>query len=151
MLIAGLGAGGYAIYRYIKEERLKKWIPLAEKYGAMYGVDPRLIISQIRQESGGNPEAISRAGAIGLMQIMPETGRTECGLTREQLFDPELNIKCGVSYLRKLYDKLGDWRLALAAYNAGIGRVIKAGYKVPEIKETKQYVSNIMSYYSRMV
>ena len=145
------GAGGYAVYSYVVSQRLKRWIPLAEKYGAMYGVDPRLIISQIRQESGGNPDAVSSAGAIGLMQIMPSTGASECGLTREQLFNPELNVMCGVKYLRKLYDRLKDWRLALAAYNAGIGRVISAGYKVPEITETKQYVANIMSYYSKMV
>jgi Soluble lytic murein transglycosylase and related regulatory proteins (some contain LysM/invasin domains) len=149
ILAIALSAGGYAAYRYVVSRRLKQWIPLAEKYGSMYGVDPRLIIAQIRQESGGNPNAISSAGAIGLMQIMPATGASECGLTREQLFDPELNIRCGVKYLRKLYDQFRDWKLALAAYNAGPGAVTR--YRgIPPYRETQNYVASIMSYYRTM-
>jgi soluble lytic murein transglycosylase-like protein len=146
LVAVALSAGGYAVYRFITSKRLKQWIPLAEKYGSMYGVDPKLIMAQMKQESGGNPQAVSSAGAIGLMQIMPETARVECGLTREQLFNPELNIQCGVKYLRKLYDQFKDWRLALAAYNAGPGAVKKYG-GIPPYRETKTYVANIMSSY----
>jgi soluble lytic murein transglycosylase-like protein len=109
------------------------------------GIDPRLIISVMRQESGFNPRARSYKGACGLMQLMPATAR-RFGVSK--IFDPAENIEGGARYLRFLLDMFaGDVELALAAYNAGEGAVVSAGYKVPRYHETQTYVRNISARY----
>lgn len=129
------------------EEKLPKDLPYREviaKYCQQYKMDWKLVAAVIRVESNFNATAVSPKGAQGLMQLMPQTQREE-GVTNP--FVPEENIRGGVHYLRKLLDAFqGDLELTLAAYNAGIGRVqaIKA---VPEIPETKHYVSKILALY----
>lgn len=92
----------------------------------------------MQAESNGNPRALSPVGAVGLMQLMPDTAK---GL-RVNEHDPRQNVLGGARYLRQMYDKFGNWRDAVAAYNAGPGAVEK--YKgVPPYKETQQYVKNI--------
>jgi soluble lytic murein transglycosylase-like protein len=81
-----------------------------------FGVDAELIRSVIREESAGNPDAVSRAGAMGLMQLMPATA-AELGVVCA--FDPRENVTAGTRYLRRLRDRLGSWRGALAGYHAG--------------------------------
>ena len=106
-----------------------------------YQVDPLLVDSVIRVESGYNPVAVSSKGARGLMQLMPQTARR---LSVRNSFDALENIDGGVRYLKYLLSMFGDQdpRLALAAYNAGEGAVIKHG-GVPPYAETIQYVSRV--------
>jgi hypothetical protein len=94
-----------------------------EREARAAGLDPRLVESMIRIESGGNPQAVSPAGAQGLMQLMPETGR-EVGMPPQQAMDPKQNIKAGVTYFKQLYDRYGgDVEKALTAYHSGPGNV----------------------------
>jgi soluble lytic murein transglycosylase-like protein len=105
------------------------------------GLTPDLLREVIRQESASRPCAVSRAGAMGLMQIMPSTAR---GLQLLQPFDPWQNVAAGSRYLREMLDRYqGDLALALGAYNAGPGAVDKYG-AVPPYEETRRYVSNIL-------
>lgn len=106
-------------------------------------VDPSLLRAVMVQESGLRPCAISTAGAMGLMQIMPETA-DDLGL--EDPFDPAANVNAGAKYLKQMLDRYhGNSALALAAYNAGPGRTDKANGNIPQIPETIGYVASILS------
>jgi soluble lytic murein transglycosylase-like protein len=108
-----------------------------------FGVDKSLVKAVIHAESGYNPNAVSRKGATGLMQLMPGTAQ---GLKVADSFNPEDNIRGGVRYLRFLLDTFkGDVSLALAAYNAGLNKVAKYG-GVPPYAETRNYVSKVLTY-----
>lgn len=110
-------------------------------------VDPDLIRAIIKVESNFNHRAVSPKGAQGLMQLMPKTAR-ELGVIDP--FEPAANIHGGVMYMRRLLDLLdGDLPLSLAAYNAGLERVL-ARKEIPAIPETKNYVKQVMNYYSRL-
>lgn len=113
-------------------------------YCQQYGVDEELVKLIIEKESNFNPRAVSRSGAVGLMQLMPETAAL---LGVDNMYDPNENIKGGVKYLRHLFDMFGnDLELVLAAYHAGPARVKKIN-RVPAIPETIEYVDYIMSRY----
>ena len=115
--------------------------------GTRHGVDPKLIYAVMHQESGFRPGAVSHAGACGYMQLMPGTAR-RFGVTN--IFDPKQNIDAGSKYLRFLLDLFDDnIELALAGYNAGEYRVIRSGYRVPQIRETRNYVRAISANYYR--
>ena len=106
-----------------------------------HDVDVDLLRSVMRQESGFKPCAVSVAGAMGLMQIMPGTAEM---LKLDDPFDPQKNVDAGASFLKMMLDRYqGNVTLALGAYNAGPGSVDKAG-GVPPIPETMQYITNIL-------
>jgi len=110
-------------------------------------LDPALIHAVISVESGYNPRARSRAGAVGLMQLMPETAARYNVANR---WDPEQNIQGGSRYLRDLLQIFdNDLRLALAAYNAGEEAVMRYGNRIPPYRETIAYVPKVMTYYRK--
>jgi soluble lytic murein transglycosylase-like protein len=112
------------------------------------GVEGELVHAIIWAESSFNPNAVSPAGAGGLMQLMPETARSY-GV--RDVFDPEQNIRAGVKIMGQLLAQFdGDVELALAAYNAGPNAVIRAGNRIPAHPETEAYVPKVMDYYRRL-
>lgn len=126
-----------------EKNRIEKAIGRASD---QYGVSPHLVRAVIQAESNFNPRAVSKAGARGLMQLMPATAR-ELGV--KDAFDIEQNISGGTKYLRRMLDLFGgDTEMALAAYNAGPGAVIRSGGRVP-YRETVAYVEKVMTYKSQ--
>jgi soluble lytic murein transglycosylase-like protein len=110
-----------------------------------HNVDPNLVRALVKVESNFNPNAVSRKGAMGLMQLMPQTAR-QLRLTNP--FNPEENIDAGVRHLRELLEHYGgDVRLSLAAYNAGTGAVARSS-GIPHYAETRNYVKRITQLYS---
>lgn len=109
------------------------------------GLDPDLLHAVIRTESNYKARARSHAGALGLMQVMPATGR-RFGAT--DLYDPLQNLQAGARYLRWLAQRFnGDLSLVLAAYNAGEGAVQRHGNQVPPYRETRAYVQRVTGHY----
>jgi len=115
-----------------------------EKAAEAHNVDPNLVRAVIKVESNFNPNAVSRKGAMGLMQLMPQTARQ---LKVTNPFDPEQNVDAGVRHLKQLMESYGgDVRLTLAAYNAGQGSVARSG-GIPHFAETRNYVKRITNLY----
>lgn len=112
-------------------------------YAKRYKLDPALLRAVIKVESDFQPHVVSRKGAVGLMQLTPDTAAT---LRIADIHDPVQNIRGGAKQLRHLLTLYeGNVPLALAAYNAGVHRV--KGGKIPRIRETKAYVRNVLRYY----
>ena len=121
--------------------KVNRWEDLIDQASKEHGVDKNLISAVIAQESAGNPYAVSKAGAKGLMQLMDSTA-LDMGVTSS--FSPQANIYGGVKYLRQMLEKHnGDERLALAAYNAGPAAVEKYS-GVPPYIETQNYVDSVL-------
>jgi soluble lytic murein transglycosylase len=115
---------------------------IIESKSIKYNIKPSVINAVITVESDWDPEAISKKGAIGLMQLMPSTAKD---MKIENPFDPEENIEGGTRYLRYLLNRFNeDINLALAAYNAGPGLVERFG-GIPSISETKNFVKKVIS------
>ncbi|MEO0185844.1 MAG: lytic transglycosylase domain-containing protein [candidate division WOR-3 bacterium] len=126
------------------ENEVNDYDHIINHYSQIYNVDPLLVKLIIQKESHFNPRAVSRSGAMGLMQLMPETARR---LGVKKPFDPEQNIKGGIRFLRDLFIMFdGDLELTLAAYHAGPG-IVKRMNRVPSIPETIAYVDYIISRY----
>lgn len=120
---------------------------LVSRTAEQYRIDAALVRAVINAESGYNPNAVSRRGAGGLMQLMPATAK-RFGVAN--VFDPAENVRGGTRYLvelLKLFDN--DLRLALAAYNAGEASVLKYGKRIPPYRETTEYVSKVVAFYQQ--
>jgi soluble lytic murein transglycosylase-like protein len=116
-----------------------------EQAATRHNVDPSLVRSVVKVESDFNPNAVSRKGAMGLMQLMPSTARS---LKVSNPFDPAQNVDAGVRHLRTLLDNYGgNVQLSLAAYNAGMGAVSRSA-GVPHFRETQNYVRRITNLYN---
>ena len=131
--------------------------PLLQAAAARFGVDYALLQAVVAAESGFDPDAVSAKGAIGLMQVMPDTARrfgvdSDRWLPVERkLTHPTLNVYLGARYLRTLLEQFpGRLDLALAAYNAGEGAVQRAGNAVPNFKETQNYVATVAALYAAL-
>jgi len=140
----GLQPGGFTPFLNLPNQAA--YDPHIKLYCKLYGLDCNLVKAVIRAESGFNPAAISPKGAMGLMQLMPETSRD---LGVEDPFDPRQNIDGGVRYLKMMLDRFNnDTALALAAYNAGPEAVVKHN-GIPPFDETQIYVKKVMDLYDR--
>ena len=129
------------LHPVLSEEELE---PVIRRFSRQHQLHPALIRAIIKAESDFDPRAVSRAGAVGLMQLMPQTAMK---LDVRDLYDPEDNIGGGTKYLRQLLDRFrGNLPLALAAYNAG-ERVVDRYRTLPPIDETRQYVRKVLRYY----
>jgi soluble lytic murein transglycosylase-like protein len=118
----------------------KPFDTLIGEHAAINALRPELVRAVVQAESAFNPSARSPKGAIGLMQLMPDTARQ---LGASNPFDPEQNIRAGTAYLRQLLDRYGTEALALAAYNAGPQAVDRYGRNIPPYAETRQYVAKV--------
>ncbi len=126
--------------------KMTQFIPSIKQAAQKYNLPPELIAGIIWQESRGNPKAVSHCGAMGLMQLMPETA---AHLGVQNPFDPDQNIEGGSKYIRQMIDRFsGNVHLAVAAYNAGPGNVEKFGRTIPPFKETQEYVPRVLGYAS---
>ena len=128
---------------YISKSKYEDEIQISSE---KYGVDPDLVKAVIKVESNFNPNAISSKNAMGIMQLVPETAKD---YKVDDPFDPEDNIDGGVRVLRDLMDYFNNnLKLALAAYNAGKGAVIRYGFKIPPYIETINYVERVLGHYN---
>ena len=140
---AGL-AGSAGTSRQRRMTTAGPFAPLIERQARAKGVDPELVHAVIRAESAYRADAISPKGAVGLMQLMPATARRFGVVDREH---PESNVSAGTAYLRLLLDRFNSVPLALAAYNAGEGAVMRHGNQIPPYAETRGYVARILRDY----
>jgi len=122
----------------------RKYDPVISLLCKKYAVDEALVKAVIKAESDFDPKAVSKKGAQGLMQLMPETARD---LSVSNPFHPIQNMEGGIRYLRKLLDQFqGNLHLTLAAYNAGENAVVKYNNSVPPFEETRTYVKRVLEY-----
>jgi Transglycosylase SLT domain len=126
-----------AVNRALIERRLRK---IAREVG----IAPRLALSMAMVESKFDTRAVSSKGAIGVLQVMPNVAWEEYEVSPEELFDPDVNIRIGLTFMKSLLQRFDDnLDLSLAAYNAGPSKVVEAGYRVPPIKQTQEYVKRV--------
>jgi hypothetical protein len=132
-----------------KERALAQLTPVLQEASLLYGLPVPLIRALIKVESNFVPQAVSPKGAMGLMQLMPATAAF---LGVQDAFNPRENIRGGCRYLRLMLDYCGgSLPLALAAYNAGYRRVVSCGFQVPPIKETQEFVTEVMARYFLLI
>lgn len=134
-------------YRSYFGQKKQKFSELINAAAYRHQVDPRLVHAVIQTESAYNAGAVSSAGAVGLMQLMPDTAR-RYGVDDRR--DPDQNVDGGTHYLRDLIQMFSpNLALAVAAYNAGEGAVIKYNYSIPPYPETQNYVKQVLAAYNR--
>jgi soluble lytic murein transglycosylase-like protein len=135
-------------YDWVLLAKAGQYDSIIEKAASSNSVEPNLIRAVIVVESGFNSHAVSKRGAVGLMQLMPATA-TRFGVSN--LFDPRQNVHAGARYLKFLIDRFGqDVRLALAAYNAGEEAVERNGGQIPPFSETMAYVPRVLKIYQML-
>lgn len=137
------GAKRVAVSKSLAKRR-SRFAGLIDSAAVRFNLPSELLHAVIRAESSYNPSAVSPAGAVGLMQLMPATAK-RYGVN--DIWDPAENIQGGAKYLRYLLDLFEqDVRLALAGYNAGENAVIKYGKRIPPYRETQQYVRKVLQF-----
>lgn len=163
--VAVLITAGLRLLGEYQERQKRRAYPYPEEYAALieknaqdYGIPPEIICAVIRTESSFRADAVSPAGAVGLMQLMPSTFtwlQTKTGEQCEEnaLTDPAVNVKYGCFLLKMLYDEFGNWKTVWAAYNAGMNRVRtwltdasyadENGLHTIPIQETENYVARV--------
>lgn len=130
-------------------ERSAAYTHIINGAAAANRLEPALVRAVIVAESGGDPQAVSKRGAQGLMQLMPDTAR-RYGV--RDSFDPEQNIRAGSQYLRDLKQRYrNDLQLVLAAYNAGPEAVDRQGGRIPPYRETLEYVPRVLQIYHQLL
>lgn len=135
--------------RLTKKKETKEYTEVIQSAALRHGVPPALLHAIIKVESGYNPHAISPKGAVGLMQLMPETAK-RYGVSNRT--DPSESIDGGAHYIRDLLDLFDEnISLALAAYNAGEHAVKRYGNMIPPFRETKRYVAQVTSWYRQFL
>lgn len=141
-------AGNTSFSDMMKSQSVSPLEDIFNRAAAKYGVDVNLLKAIAKQESDFQPNCTSHAGAMGIMQLMPDTAK---GLGVTDPYDPEQNIMGGAKFISQMLKKYdGDVTLALAAYNAGPNNVAKYG-GVPPFKETQDYVKKVTAYYKNGV
>ncbi len=110
-----------------------------------YRIPVKLFLAIVQQESSWQPHAISKRGAVGLTQLMPQTAKTYCQLQYSELKDPAKNLDCGAKYFSAQVQRFGSLRKAVCSFNAGPTMVAKWG-RCPPFKETQDYVKQVMNY-----
>ena len=131
------------------QRRRKALEPLIRRIADDHQIRPALVHAVIRAESAYRADAVSSAGAVGLMQLMPATAQRYSVSDRR---DPEQNLRGGTAYLRDLLEMFdNDLQLALAAYNAGENAVIKYGHAIPPYRETQDYVRKVIRFFRAQV
>jgi len=146
--VRGLSARGSFAYPGAIPSIPGQYVQWANQAAEATGVPAALILAVAAQESGFDPDAVSPAGAQGLMQFMPGTWAR---FGRGSPFDPRAAIFAGAEYLRHLALKLGSWPLALAGYNAGGQAVVDFGYRIPPYRQTQNYVPSVLAFYRQIV
>ncbi len=161
----GLGlalVGALALLLLVRQRGQREIRLLVKEAAIEAGLDPLLVEAVMRAESSGNPRAVSRAQAYGLMQLRLPTAEEMAGrrLDPEDLFDPSLNLELGCRYLRRLLDRYKDLRLALMAYNAGPGNLDRWRRLTPDpgeilgqhaFAETRAYVAKVLATHAVLV
>jgi soluble lytic murein transglycosylase len=159
-LAVAIGFAYQAVWDKIDRSRYcREYSEYVEKYSEEYVVPEYIVYAVIKTESNFESNAVSSAGAVGLMQLMPDTfatlvAQTKDGYSEGMLYDPETNIKYGVYYIAQLFAKYGNWDTAFAAYNAGPGNVdswlsdpqcVDENGKLENIpyEETEKYVKKV--------
>jgi len=137
---------GYRPFKSLSGKK-QKFTEVINAAAFRHQVDPKLVHAVIQTESAYNANAVSRVGAVGLMQLMPDTAR-RYGVTDRH--DPDQNVDGGTHYLRDLIQMFSpNLALAVAAYNAGENAVIKYNYSIPPYPETRNYVKQVLAAYNR--
>lgn len=135
--------GSDPVIHFAVQDKPKSIDEIVGEIAKKFEIEAALVKAIIKAESNCDPNAVSRRGAQGLMQLMPATAK---GLKVEKPFDPKENILGGVKYIKGLMASYGDLRLALAAYNAGPGTIQKYS-GIPPYRETVNYVKKVLKFY----
>lgn len=146
LIIRSKPKGYQASFKHLKKNK-KKYTPIIEAAASKHGIDPKLVHAVIYAESAYNATAVSSAGAVGLMQLMPATARQYGAQNRK---DPKQNVFAGTRYLKYLLGLFNDdLSLSIAAYNAGENTVKKYNNQIPPYPETQKYVKQVLRLYKK--